>query len=123
VPAGKTSKVARIVTLDGDLEAVAGQSVTLTFEDEIDCSRGDVIAAADAPRGGRPVRGQHRVDGDDALIPGRAYWLKIGTQTVSATVQAPNTPSTSTRWSIAPPNAGAERHRRGRGVHRPRDHL
>jgi bifunctional enzyme CysN/CysC len=50
VPSGKTSRVARIVTLDGDLEeAVAGQSVTLTFEDEIDCSRGDVIAASNTP--------------------------------------------------------------------------
>jgi len=50
VPSGKTTKVARIVTMDGDLPiAVAGQSVTLTFDDEIDCSRGDVIAIADAP--------------------------------------------------------------------------
>src|SRR5207253_730424 len=50
VPSGRTSTVARIVTLDGDLdEAVVGQSVTLTLADEIDCSRGDVLAAADAP--------------------------------------------------------------------------
>ena len=50
VPAGTTSTVARIVTLDGDLqEAVTGQSVTLTLADEIDCSRGDVLCAADAP--------------------------------------------------------------------------
>ncbi|MGH6786936.1 MAG: sulfate adenylyltransferase subunit 1, partial [Novosphingobium sp.] len=50
LPSGKTTSVARIVTADGDLDqAVAGQSVTLTFADEVDCSRGDVIAAADAP--------------------------------------------------------------------------
>ena len=46
LPSGKTTTVKSIVTFDGDLEqAVAGQSVTLTFADEIDCSRGDVIAA------------------------------------------------------------------------------
>ncbi len=55
----------RIVTFDGDLdEAVAGQSVTLTLADEIDVSRGDVLAAADDPAARRrPVRGRHRVDG------------------------------------------------------------
>jgi bifunctional enzyme CysN/CysC len=47
---GRESRVARIVTADGDLPlAVAGQSVTLTLEDEVDISRGDVISAADAP--------------------------------------------------------------------------
>ncbi|WCT77523.1 sulfate adenylyltransferase subunit CysN [Novosphingobium humi] len=91
LPSGKTSTVERIVTLDGDLaEAVAGQSVTLTFADEIDCSRGDVIAMADNPP---QVADQFEASivwmADSALIPGRAYWLKIGTQMVSATVQAP----------------------------------
>ena len=64
-PRARPPTVARIVTLDGDLdEAVAGQSVTLTLADEIDCSRGDVIAIADEPpRGGRPVRGHPRLDG------------------------------------------------------------
>jgi len=91
LPSGKTSTVERIVTLDGDLlQAVAGQSVTLTFADEIDCSRGDVIALADNPP---QVADQFEASvvwmADHALIPGRAYWLKIGTQMVSATVQAP----------------------------------
>ncbi len=91
LPSGKTSTISRIVTLDGDLdEAVAGQSVTLCFADEIDCSRGDVVAAADSPP---EVSDQFEATivwlADDALIPGRAYWLKLGTQTVSATVQAP----------------------------------
>jgi bifunctional enzyme CysN/CysC len=91
LPSGKTSTVARIVTLDGDLdEAVAGQSVTLTLADEIDCSRGDVIATADNPP---QVADQFEATivwmSDEAMKPGRAYWLKTATQTVSATVQAP----------------------------------
>ncbi|MBN8818022.1 MAG: sulfate adenylyltransferase subunit CysN [Sphingomonas sp.] len=91
LPSGKTSTVSRIVMLDGDLdEAVAGQSVTLCFSDEIDCSRGDVIAAAGEPP---QVADQFEATvvwmSDEALKPGRAYWLKIGTQTVSATLQAP----------------------------------
>jgi len=91
LPSGKTSRITRIVTLDGDLdEAVAGQSVTLCLADEIDCSRGDVIAAADSPpQAADQFEGTVVWMADEALIPGRAYWLKIGTQTVSATVQAP----------------------------------
>ncbi|HWT41828.1 MAG TPA: sulfate adenylyltransferase subunit CysN [Sphingopyxis sp.] len=91
LPSGKTTTVDRIVTLDGDLgEAVAGQSVTLTLADEVDCSRGDVIAAADAPP---EAADQFEATlvwmADEAMIPGRAYWLKLATQSVSATVQAP----------------------------------
>ena len=91
LPSGRTSTVARIVTLGGDLdEALAGQSVTLTLTDEIDCSRGDVIAAADAPP---LVADQFEASlvwmSDEALIPGRGYWLKLAAQTVSATVQPP----------------------------------
>ena len=91
LPSGKVTSIARIVTLDGDLpQAVAGQSVTLTLADEVDCSRGDVIAAADAPP---EVADQFEATivwmADEELLPGRAYWLKLGTQTVSATVQAP----------------------------------
>jgi bifunctional enzyme CysN/CysC len=91
LPSGKTSTISKIVTMDGELdEAVAGQSVTLCFESEIDCSRGDVIAASDAPP---EVSDQFEATivwmSDDALIPGRAYWLKLGTQLVSATVQEP----------------------------------
>ncbi len=91
LPSGKTTTISRIVTLDGDLDsAVAGQSVTLCFADEIDCSRGDVIAAADAP-----PEVSDRFEStivwmaEEALVPGRAYWLKLGTQMVSATLQAP----------------------------------
>jgi len=91
LPSGKTSTVTRIVALDGDLEqAVAGQSVTLCFADEIDCSRGDVIAAAEAPP---QAADQFEATlvwlNEQALQVGRAYWLKLGTQTVSATIQQP----------------------------------
>ncbi len=91
LPSGKTSTVARIVTLDGDLdEAVAGQSVTLTLADEIDCSRGDVLAASAAPP---QVADQFETSlvwmADEPLVPGRAYWLKLATQTVSVTVSQP----------------------------------
>jgi bifunctional enzyme CysN/CysC len=91
LPSGKTSSISRIVTLDGDLDqAVAGQSVTLCFDSEIDCSRGDVIALSDNPP---EVADQFETTivwmADEALIPGRGYWLKLGTQLVSATVHEP----------------------------------
>ncbi|MGI8931225.1 MAG: sulfate adenylyltransferase subunit CysN, partial [Sphingomicrobium sp.] len=91
LPSGKTSTVARIVAMGGDLEqAVAGQSVALCLADEIDCSRGDVIAAAaDPPEAADQFDATIVWMADDALIPGRAYWLKLGTKTVSATVHAP----------------------------------
>ena len=91
LPSGKTSTVTKIVTLDDQLdEAVAGQSVTICFADEVDCSRGNVIAVADAPP---EVSDQFEATivwmDDDPLHVGRAYWLKLGTQTVSVTVQQP----------------------------------
>jgi bifunctional enzyme CysN/CysC len=91
LPSGRTTSIARIVTMGGDLpRAVAGQSVTVTFADEIDCSRGDVIVIADDPP---EVADQFEATlvwmADEALLPGRPYWLKLGTQLVSATVQAP----------------------------------
>jgi bifunctional enzyme CysN/CysC len=91
VPSGKTSTVKRIVTFDGDLpEAVAGQSVTLTLADEIDCSRGDVLAAADdPPQSADQFQATIVWMSDDHLIPGRGYWLKLAAQTVSATVAQP----------------------------------
>ncbi|MGQ0698706.1 MAG: sulfate adenylyltransferase subunit CysN [Panacagrimonas sp.] len=91
LPSGKTSTVSRVVTFDGDLDqAVAGQSITLCFADEIDCSRGDVITRADQPT---EVADQFESTlvwmSDEALVPGRPYWLKIGAQTVTARVQPP----------------------------------
>jgi len=91
VPSGKTSTVARIVTMNGDLDtAVAGQSVTLTLADEVDCSRGDVIAIAS-----NPPQASDRFEAtivwmsDEAMKPGRGYFLKRGSQMVTATVQEP----------------------------------
>jgi len=91
LPSARTSTVARIVTLDGDLdEAVAGQSVTLTLADEVDCSRGDVIAAAgDPPEAADQFEATIIWMADEAMLPGRPYWLKLASQTVSATVQTP----------------------------------
>jgi bifunctional enzyme CysN/CysC len=91
LPSGKTTTISRIVTQAGDLtQAVAGQAVTLTFADEVDCSRGDVISVADAPA---QVADQFEATivwmADDAMVAGRPYWLKMATQTVSATVAAP----------------------------------
>jgi bifunctional enzyme CysN/CysC len=91
LPSGKTSTVKRIVTFDADLDiAVAGQSVTLTLADEVDCSRGDVIAVAASPP---QIANQFEATlvwmADDEMLPGRGYWLKLGTQTVTAQVQHP----------------------------------
>lgn len=91
LPSGRTSRIERIVTYDGDLDqAVAGQSVTLTLADEVDCSRGDVIAPANSPP---QVSDQFEATlvwmADEEMLPGRPYWLKLGTQMVTANVQAP----------------------------------
>ncbi len=91
LPSGKTSAIARIVTADGEPEAaVAGAAVTLCFTDEIDCSRGQIVTAAQSP-----VETADQFEAtliwmdEDAMVPGRAYWLKIGPLTVSASVAAP----------------------------------
>ena len=91
LPSGKTSTVARIVSFDGDKDAaVAGESVTLTLADEIDCSRGQVITASKAPL---EVSDQFEAAviwmDEHEMVPGRAYWMKIGAQTVSAKVGQP----------------------------------
>ncbi|MCA0978065.1 sulfate adenylyltransferase subunit CysN [Qipengyuania flava] len=91
LPSGKTSTVKSVVTMAGDLdEAVAGQSVTITLDDEIDCSRGDVLAAADSPPEVADQFESTLVWMDEApLVVGRAYWMKLGTQMVSVTVSEP----------------------------------
>ena len=82
IPSGRTSRVAQIVTFDGDLNnAVAGQSVTVTLDDEVDVSRGDVLCAANDP-----VSASDQFEarilwmGDEPMLPGRPYLIKIGTQ-------------------------------------------
>jgi len=90
-PSGKESTVARIVAMGGDLpQAVAGQSITLTLADEIDISRGDVLSMADAPA---EVADQFEASlvwmTDEPMLPGRPYLMKIGTQTVTASITEP----------------------------------
>jgi len=90
-PSGRETRIARIVTREGDLEeAVAGQSVTLTFADEVDCSRGDVIADARAPA---EVADQFETTivwmSTEPMLPGRPYFMKIATSLVSATITEP----------------------------------
>ena len=92
LPAGRTSTISRIVAASSeDAEAaVAGESVTLCLKDEIDCSRGDCIVAADGPP---QVADQFETTlvwmSEEPLLPGRRYWLKLATQTLTASVQAP----------------------------------
>lgn len=88
LPSGRRSKVARIVTADGDLDiAGEGQAITLTLADELDISRGDVIADAHKPPQVSDQFAAHLLwMGEHALLPGRPYWLKIGTRTVSASI-------------------------------------
>lgn len=91
LPSGKTTSVARVLVGADDVESAdARTSVTLTFADEVDCSRGDVVASAEDPPA---VADQFEASivwmDEEALLPGRAYWLKLGTQMVSATVQPP----------------------------------
>ncbi|MFO7306725.1 MAG: sulfate adenylyltransferase subunit CysN [Gammaproteobacteria bacterium] len=91
LPSGVQSRIARIVTATGDLEqAVAGQSITVTLTDEIDVSRGDVLAAADAPPA---VADQFQATiiwmHEEPMLPGRPYAIKIGTKTVSGSITTP----------------------------------
>jgi bifunctional enzyme CysN/CysC len=111
LPSGKTSTVTKIAAMgsstalpsDKDLtteeylkgitgldQATAGESVTICFADEVDCSRGNVIAAADSPPQAADQFESTLVWlNDDPMQVGRAYWLKLGTQMVSATVHQP----------------------------------
>ncbi|MGH8435612.1 MAG: sulfate adenylyltransferase subunit CysN [Pseudomonas sp.] len=87
LPSGKESRVASIITAAGEQQgAICGQAVTLTLDDEIDISRGDVIALADAPLA---VADQFEATlvwmGEEPLLPGRPYLLKIGSRTLGMT--------------------------------------
>jgi sulfate adenylyltransferase large subunit len=91
LPSGEASHIDRIVTFDGDIErASAGQSVTITLADEIDASRGDVIADA-----GRPPQVSDQLQarivwvGKEPLAPDRSYLIKLGTCSAKATAEAP----------------------------------
>ncbi|WP_010116551.1 sulfate adenylyltransferase subunit CysN [Acinetobacter sp. P8-3-8] len=92
LPSGKKSTVKEIVTFDGNLEhAIAGQAVTLTLNDEIDISRGNVLVKADEqPLLSRSVRASVVWMTDQPLVIGKLYNIKIGTQTIPAKVSKIN---------------------------------
>lgn len=88
LPSGKQSKVVKIVTYNGDLEtAIAGQSVTLVLEDEIDVSRGDLLCAAQEPA---EISKQFETTiiwmNEQPLMSGRTYTIQIGTKSVTGTI-------------------------------------
>ncbi|HEV2777851.1 MAG TPA: adenylyl-sulfate kinase [Actinophytocola sp.] len=88
LPGGQESRVARIVTFDGDLaEAVAGQSVTVVLADELDVARGAILAAAaDPPAVAEEFEAHVIWMSERDLLPGRSYLAKIGARTVGVTV-------------------------------------
>src|SRR5690606_17396744 len=88
LPSARRSTIAQVLGPDGPLpRAEAGQAVTLTLADEIDVSRGDLIAAAGDPPAVADQFAAHLLWMSDApLLPGRPYWLKIGTRTVAASI-------------------------------------
>jgi bifunctional enzyme CysN/CysC len=91
LPSGRESRIERVVTYDGDLEeAVAGQSVTITLTDEVDVSRGDVLAAATDPPGVADQFETHIVwMSEQEMLPGRPYLMKVGARTVGVTIAQP----------------------------------
>ncbi|MGX6509280.1 sulfate adenylyltransferase subunit CysN [Rhodococcus sp. SJ-2] len=91
LPSGRETRIKQVHTADGDIGlAVAGQSVTVTLTDEVDVSRGDVIVAASAPASVSDQFESHVVwMGEDAMLPGRSYLMKIGTRTVGVSVAQP----------------------------------
>lgn len=87
MPSGRQSTVGRIVSADGDLDqACTGQSITLTLDDEIDISRGDMLVHPDTlPRVAEALDARMVWMIDKPLLPGRQYDIKLGTRTVAAT--------------------------------------
>jgi len=84
----KPAKVARIVTMDGDLEvAIAGQAVTLVLDREIDISRGDVLSAPrTVPEYSNQFQARLVWMNEERAMSGRSYLIKVGTQLVPATI-------------------------------------
>ena len=89
MPSGRESRVKRIVTQDGDLDrAVAGQSVTLTLEDEIDASRGDIlVGAADKPAVATRVAARLLWTAETDMHRGASYIAKIGARTANVSIE------------------------------------
>ncbi|RUO56225.1 sulfate adenylyltransferase subunit CysN [Pseudidiomarina homiensis] len=82
LPSGKVSTIKSIVTFDGELnEAEAPQAVTLTLNDEIDISRGDMIVEKDAlPHMSDRLRAKVVWMHDEPLVPHRDYYVKMGSK-------------------------------------------
>ncbi|MGZ5863403.1 MAG: adenylyl-sulfate kinase, partial [Methyloceanibacter sp.] len=89
-PSGRRVHVARIVTADGDLElARGGDAVTLTFAEEVDISRGDVLATPGArPQIADQIAARVVWFDEEPMLPGRTYTLKCGCQTVTTTISS-----------------------------------
>jgi bifunctional enzyme CysN/CysC len=88
LPSGRTTTVRSIDFWEEQLsEAEAGSSITLTLNDEVDVSRGDLIVAADAPP---EVADQFQVRilwmAEEPMVPGRSYWMKVHAKEITATV-------------------------------------
>src|SRR5690606_9495964 len=91
LPAGRKSTVKQVIGPEGDLDVgVAGQSVTITLNDEIDASRGDVLVPTGAEC---KVADQFRATivwmHDEEMLPGRPYLMKIGTRLVTVSISEP----------------------------------
>jgi bifunctional enzyme CysN/CysC len=88
LPSGRTSRVKKLVTQDNLSElALSGDAITIVLEDELDISRGDVIAAVDAQPSFADQVAAHVIWlGDEPMLPGRPYLIRLGTQTATATI-------------------------------------
>jgi sulfate adenylyltransferase subunit 1 (EFTu-like GTPase family) len=89
LPSGRVTRIARIATFDGDLErAATGRSVTLTFADHVDASRGDVVVGIEAaPTLTDRIAARLFWMGSEPIEPGRRYLLKLATTTVAAKIE------------------------------------
>jgi sulfate adenylyltransferase large subunit len=89
LPSGRVTRIARITTFDGDLEvATAGRSITVTFTDDLDASRGDMIVGLEqAPRTTDRVAARVFWMGNEPVKPERNYLLKLATKTVTASIE------------------------------------
>jgi bifunctional enzyme CysN/CysC len=88
LPSGKTTRIARIATMEGDCKsATAGEAVTLTVDDDIDIARGEVLAAETALPSVAEQFAAHLIwMSDQPMLPGRAYTIAIGTSLVRGQV-------------------------------------
>jgi bifunctional enzyme CysN/CysC len=88
LPSGKTSKVKSIVTFEGELEhAGPGQAITLTLEDEIDVSRGDMLVHADnRPQVSDSFEAMLVWMGEEPMLPGKKYDIKRATSYVPGSI-------------------------------------